>query len=779
MMNKLRARLYTMPLRQRLLWLSAISFAAMTVFATRQIYHTALQVKDIQATQNDIEIAFQISELFHQLQKERGLSVAFLGVNAPVPVAHLEEIQESTDRQAQTLQTAIAASPRLSTHLREEGQTIIELSRTLEEFRSELKRGSHTQDEVLSHYTNLNSLLVHVLAELGAATAITEIRSSLTTYAHLIQLKEYAGLERAQVNLLLTDKNLPVPRMSQWQQLIGAQKAQEVVLLSSATFLPWNFAQQYRHYQLLPSSQKALSLRAELLKDKAQGTRTVELGEWIAVASQRIDGLREIEYQVQIQLNEQLARLRREAYWRMSIVAGLYLLVALLVVLMSRQVALSIIRPTMRTLALVRRAARQVRRNYLGKTGFESPPPSTSLAVRDELSEVLSRISHFIGVLERSQDELASLHQYSESIVNSLSETLLIFNRQGRLVRINQRGLTLLCRSANDLLGCTVDRLLECDAFESNCADFASISQKISSGEITDKEARLKTQDSKTQIPVVVTGSLLLNGSGTPDGLVLAVRDARESRLLKQLIATQNDLVATAKLASVGELASQIAHEINSPLSAILLGADLIRRAAEKNKLDPASLNRHLDSIVAVTERVSKITTNMRKLALGISSQEVRPFSVQAMINEAINLVEERLKSQCVVIECDLPQDEVIHLGNEVAIGHALSCLLNSVLDGLKASPEKKVQVRLKPEAGQFAIMIEGSCPNFTSAEAEGLFSVRNNLHGLEDGAGYGLVVSKDIVSRFGGEIRVDLAQAHRTFVMRFTAQAVPLRQAA
>jgi two-component system C4-dicarboxylate transport sensor histidine kinase DctB len=132
-----------------------------------------------------------------------------------------------------------------------------------------------------------------------------------------------------------------------------------------------------------------------------------------------------------------------------------------------------------------------------------------------------------------------------------------------------------------------------------------------------------------------------------------------------------------------------------------------------------------------------------------------------------------------VIIDCDLPQDEIIHTGNEVALGHALSCLLNSVLDGLKASPEKKIRVGLKPCASHFEITIEGSCPNFTSTEAEGLFSIRNNLHGLEDGAGYGLVVSKDIVSRFGGEIVIDLAQPKRTFVMRFYSRAASLPQAA
>ncbi len=117
----------------------------------------------------------------------------------------------------------------------------------------------------------------------------------------------------------------------------------------------------------------------------------------------------------------------------------------------------------------------------------------------------------------------------------------------------------------------------------------------------------------------------------------------------EEIHAMQDQLLRSAKLASMGELVAGIAHEINNPLTGILMFAGL---SAKSDKL-PGQVKENLEIIVSETGRCAKIVRGLLEFARE-SIPEKKPESINKVIRHTLDLVSQQTIFQDIQIECKL-----------------------------------------------------------------------------------------------------------------------------
>ncbi len=234
-----------------------------------------------------------------------------------------------------------------------------------------------------------------------------------------------------------------------------------------------------------------------------------------------------------------------------------------------------------------------------------------------------------------------------------------------------------------------------------------------------------------------------------------------------QLRQTQQELIQAAKLALLGKLSASISHELNNPLAAMRSFAENGVKFIQRGDHDRAEQN--LDKIVSLTERMAKISLQLRDFARQSDSSEKQCVSPVKIIELALELTRPEALRYSVSIEWDnrLTNDCKVEL-NPVALEQVLVNLLTNAIQAASSSEHKQVLLSAKAQANSVALSISDSGPGVASELKQQLFEpfVTSKSQGL----GLGLSISKELVEQMQGELTLDENQQQlsgATFVLK------------
>ncbi|MEK7691792.1 MAG: PAS domain S-box protein, partial [Bdellovibrionota bacterium] len=150
---------------------------------------------------------------------------------------------------------------------------------------------------------------------------------------------------------------------------------------------------------------------------------------------------------------------------------------------------------------------------------------------------------------------------YVNNIISSMVDSLLVVEPSGEIRSINKAALDLLGYNESELIGRSLEILLE-----EACGfvfTIAVLKKLLENGSLRDHESFYKTKAGGA-VPILLSGSILINMEGQSEGIVLLAKDLTERKRLESM------LIQSEKLSAVGQLAAGVAHEINNPLGIIL-----------------------------------------------------------------------------------------------------------------------------------------------------------------------------------------------------------------
>jgi len=261
---------------------------------------------------------------------------------------------------------------------------------------------------------------------------------------------------------------------------------------------------------------------------------------------------------------------------------------------------------------------------------------------------------------------------------------------------------------------------------------------------VVQREVRVRRVDTGREVITSVNCMPVRNASGKVVMAVITVEDITAKKQAEQA------LLRSEKLASVGRMAASIAHEINNPLAAMTNTLYLARTNAE----DAASVRQYLDIADDELKRVSHITR--QTLGFYRESSAPTPVSVSSVMDSAVDLLRGKIKVKCVTIEKQYDGDlQVIGVPGELR--QVFSNLLTNSLDAIGEEGTIKLRVSTGPASnGNRRVRVtvadngRGIKANLRSHLFEPFFTTKGTI-----GTGLGLWVSKQIIDKHGGTIRM------------------------
>lgn len=240
-------------------------------------------------------------------------------------------------------------------------------------------------------------------------------------------------------------------------------------------------------------------------------------------------------------------------------------------------------------------------------------------------------------------------------------------------------------------------------------------------------------------------------------------REIEERRRLESVRQDlQDDLIQANKLATLGQIAAGVAHEINQPIAAIRIHADSASLQVQRE--DHAGALRSLTSIDHLTERVGAITDELRAFSRKTRSETVA-VGVDGAIDGAILLVAGRLREKGVALDRRRAPAGLSVLAERNRLEQVVLNILQNAIEALDGTPDPAIALGVTVKGKHVTIRVSDNGPGVAASVQSKLFTPFTTSK--RDGLGLGLVISRDIVAAFGGELSLEPSPVGARFVIR------------
>ncbi|MCE5336292.1 MAG: two-component sensor histidine kinase [Desulfobacteraceae bacterium] len=240
---------------------------------------------------------------------------------------------------------------------------------------------------------------------------------------------------------------------------------------------------------------------------------------------------------------------------------------------------------------------------------------------------------------------------------------------------------------------------------------------------------------------------------------VIRKRDEKERQLNMQL-------VQASKLASLGELAAGVAHEINNPLSIILAGNQVIRDCCEEpTKLDEDFKSMLLETLSQMDGQVLRcntITHNLLRFARR-SASVMDDVDINRCLEEVIALMEKRAKSSGISLERDFDASLSPFLSDPSQLQQVFVNLISNAIDAHEGKPYGTIRIATRATVPGVEISVSDTGMGIPEGNLERIFDPFFTTKPVGKGTGLGLSISYSIIQNLGGDIEVESTEGKGT----------------
>lgn len=369
-------------------------------------------------------------------------------------------------------------------------------------------------------------------------------------------------------------------------------------------------------------------------------------------------------------------------------------------------------------------------------------------------------ISNPISIDSLVGDKLNDLTE----MIKSTPSCLKLITKDGLLLNMNACGLDMIgAPSMKSVLGANVYDLIE----ESHRDEFIAFNKKICGGEKGDLQFEIIGLNGiRRWMETFATPFELANGEIAHLAITndVTLRIQGELDFKKQEIQL---LEESARIESLGQFVSGIAHEINNPLTIISSRAALLGIKVRQHELDPEYLIKGLETIMETTNRISDIIANLQTFSSKTDKSEKAYHSLKEILNNNLDLCNEKFREKDIIIDVTIPEETEVFCHHGL-ISQAITNILDNAFDAIKQTNNKWIKIRGKKNRDNIVLTITDSGEGIDSKTVEKMMNPFYTTKGVGTGMGLGLSLASSTMKKHGGRLYYNTKSKNTQFVLEF-----------
>jgi len=341
------------------------------------------------------------------------------------------------------------------------------------------------------------------------------------------------------------------------------------------------------------------------------------------------------------------------------------------------------------------------------------------------------------------------IRQFLDKVIQSSPNAIIAADRHGNILLMNQ--------AAEDLFGYSMEEAVRTKNVETFYPPekARAVMKKLRSEKFGGK-GKLSTTRTKIinstgdKIPVEMTAAIIYEGSEEVASMAL-YNDLRDKlNAERKLKEAQVRSVQAEKMASLGQLAAGVAHEINNPLTGILLYGNItLERLDESNPL-----REYMENVLEDAGRCKDIVKHLLAYSRQTSpSREI--FHINTLVDQSLNLIRDQKRFQNVEIIKDLADEMMMIHGDKNQLSQVIINLVMNAVDAMEMQGNLTIRTYRNKEAKKVFFEISDTGGGIDKGNLSKIFDPFFTTKGLDKGTGLGLSTSYGIVKENGGHISI------------------------
>ena len=400
-------------------------------------------------------------------------------------------------------------------------------------------------------------------------------------------------------------------------------------------------------------------------------------------------------------------------------------------------------------------------------------------------TDTSGEITGYVGTLTDITERKYAADQF-RSLLESAPDAMVIVNSDGRIVLVNQQMKTVFGYSRDELLGQPVEMLIPKQFQEKHPQLRTKYFEEPSSrpmGKCLNLFARRKDgrefsvevrlSPIHTEKGILVTAAVrditernqIIQDRITAQEELLEHQSQEKERVQTELKKVQVELIRSTRLATIGQMSAQIAHDIRNPLGAVSNAVFYLRR---KVPLGEGKWKDYLELIQSEVNACGQIISNMLSL-----NKEKRPELKETDLRNVVKGAIDRLHVPTDIhVQLNCPDDPLLVNIDPIQLRQVLDNLLENSMYALKGQGEITLSIRRTESFDE--IDIQDSGPGIPQDVRDSLFEPF--VTSKSKGTGLGLAICRQIIEHHQGSIElVDTDNQHTTFRIQLPRESNPL----
>ncbi len=399
----------------------------------------------------------------------------------------------------------------------------------------------------------------------------------------------------------------------------------------------------------------------------------------------------------------------------------------------------------------------------IAKDGTESYWLVRTAPIRDESGKVVAAMEMCVDVTETKylEEEIRKSEKKYRTFFNTIPNPVFVLDRETlRILDCNNSVVDVYGYHKDELLGKSFLELCE----KHSCERFA---REIKNSNVLNQRKQIRKDGKVIYVNIRISKFEYFER----DVLLVTTSD-----ITKWLEAKQQ-LIQAGKMATLGEMATGVAHELNQPLTVIKTASSFLRKKTLNNeKIPDTVLETIATEIDAQVNRATRIINHMREFGRK-SGVKKSPIQINVALKSALEFFNQQLKVHGIEVIENLDPDLPLILADSNRLEQVFINLLINARDAIEEKLEsgtctedtKEIKITTSAKHGDVVVEIEDTGAGIEAPILNRIFEPFFTTKKVGKGTGLGLSISYGIVQDYGGKINVETEEGKGTrFIITF-----------